>query len=169
MEANTKGRVFDMIRVRQNTFETNSSSTHSITMCMESDYMKWKNGELFLTSDGKFVTEEGKNSIIRRKTFENKLDIDYGNKTITYENKVIPYTDWQDRRDKVDALCTPENLAKITEDDINEYLEACSYDIGVLSYESYWDKTDEYETYKEDFTTPNGEKVVAFVYYGNDY
>lgn len=40
MEANTKERVFDMIRVRQNTFETNSSSTHSITMCTESDYMK---------------------------------------------------------------------------------------------------------------------------------
>ena len=168
MEANTKERVFDMIRVRQNTFETNSSSTHSITMSTEGDYMKWKNGELYLTSDGKFVTEDDKNSIIRRKTFEDKLDIDYDDKTITYDGKVIPYTNWQDKIDKIDALCTPENLAKITEDDINEYLAAYSYDIGLLSYESYWDKIEEYETYKEDFTTPNGEKVVAFGYYGQD-
>lgn len=36
-----------MIKVRQGTFETNSSSTHSITMCMESDFEKWKNGEMY--------------------------------------------------------------------------------------------------------------------------
>lgn len=33
--------------IRRNTFETNSSSTHSITMCSESDFDKWKNGELY--------------------------------------------------------------------------------------------------------------------------
>lgn len=32
--------------VRRGTFETNSSSTHSITMCSEDEYNKWKNGEL---------------------------------------------------------------------------------------------------------------------------
>jgi hypothetical protein len=35
-----------MISVRRNVFETNSSSTHSITMCSEDEYNKWKNGEL---------------------------------------------------------------------------------------------------------------------------
>ena len=33
--------------IRRNTFETNSSSTHSITMCKESDFDKWKNGEMY--------------------------------------------------------------------------------------------------------------------------
>ena len=33
--------------VRNNVFETNSSSTHSITMCKESDFDKWKNGEMY--------------------------------------------------------------------------------------------------------------------------
>lgn len=33
--------------VRRGTFETNSSSTHSITMCKESDFDKWKNGEMY--------------------------------------------------------------------------------------------------------------------------
>lgn len=36
-----------MKTIRQGCFETNSSSTHSITMCMESDYEKWKNGEMY--------------------------------------------------------------------------------------------------------------------------
>lgn len=33
------------IQVRRNLFETNSSSVHTITMCMDSDYEKWKSGE----------------------------------------------------------------------------------------------------------------------------
>lgn len=32
--------------IRRSVFETNSSSTHSITMCLKEDYDKWKNGEL---------------------------------------------------------------------------------------------------------------------------
>ena len=35
-----------MIQIRRNLFETNSSSTHSITMCTKSDYEKWEKGEL---------------------------------------------------------------------------------------------------------------------------
>ena len=33
-------------QVRRGVFETNSSSVHSITMCMRSEYDKWKKGEL---------------------------------------------------------------------------------------------------------------------------
>ena len=33
------------IQIRRGVFETNSSSVHSITMCMQSDYEKWENGE----------------------------------------------------------------------------------------------------------------------------
>ena len=35
-----------MKQIRRNVFETNSSSTHSITMCMKSDYDRWIAGEL---------------------------------------------------------------------------------------------------------------------------
>lgn len=35
-----------MKQIRKNVFETNSSSTHSITMCMKSDYDKWVSGGL---------------------------------------------------------------------------------------------------------------------------
>lgn len=35
-----------MRQIRRNVFETNSSSTHSITMCIQSDFDKWKDGKL---------------------------------------------------------------------------------------------------------------------------
>lgn len=40
-----------MIQIRQGVFETNSSSTHSITIASESDFDKWKNGDVYL-NDG---------------------------------------------------------------------------------------------------------------------
>lgn len=42
-----------MIQIRRNLFETNSSSTHSITMCTKSDYEKWEKGELVYDMDHK--------------------------------------------------------------------------------------------------------------------
>ena len=42
-----------MKQVRRSVFETNSSSVHSITMCMKSDYDKWVDGELYWDRWGK--------------------------------------------------------------------------------------------------------------------
>ena len=36
-----------MKQIRRSVFETNSSSTHSITMCMESEYDRWEAGEFY--------------------------------------------------------------------------------------------------------------------------
>lgn len=36
-----------MLQVRRNVFETNSSSTHSITICTEDEYEMWKRGEIY--------------------------------------------------------------------------------------------------------------------------
>lgn len=33
-------------QIRQNVFETNSSSVHSLTICSEEDFKKWENGKL---------------------------------------------------------------------------------------------------------------------------
>ena len=35
-----------MEQVRRNLFETNSSSTHSLTMCTKTDYDEWRAGNL---------------------------------------------------------------------------------------------------------------------------
>lgn len=98
-------------QIRRGVFETNSSSTHSITMCMESDYDKWVNGKLVLDR-------------------------------------------WGDKLVEI----TPE-IEESMKNDEREY----------LTYDQFndWDYID-YETFKSTYTTPNGEKIVSFGYYGYD-
>lgn len=57
-----------MFKIRKGLFETNSSSTHSLTMCSEEDYDKWENGELFFNSwEEHFYNKEDMiNDIIKR-------------------------------------------------------------------------------------------------------
>ena len=48
-----------MIQVRRNVFETNSSSTHSITICTEDEYEMWKRGEVYWSRwNETFVSKE---------------------------------------------------------------------------------------------------------------
>ena len=47
-----------MFKIRKGLFETNSSSTHSLTMCTKEDYGKWEKGEVYFCTDGKFYTKE---------------------------------------------------------------------------------------------------------------
>jgi hypothetical protein len=59
-----------MIQIRHNVFETNSSSTHSITMCLKSDYTEWKKDKLYFVDycsvDKKFVTWEELIQLIKK-------------------------------------------------------------------------------------------------------
>lgn len=98
-------------QVRRGVFETNSSSVHSMTMCMKSEFDKWVDGELVFDR---------------------------------WNNELIPITD---------------EIKKSMEEDDKEY----------LTYEQFydWDYL-EYEKFKKTFTTPNGEKIISFGYYGHD-
>lgn len=158
-----------MIIVRRGTFETNSSSTHSITMCMESDYEKWKNGELYyFDSNNEFVTKEQRDNIIKAMILKDNMDIDYDAKTITFKGNTISYDNWEDRENKIKSLTTEENLKEITQEEFEEFLNY-NFDKYEMpcSYSEYYDDI-EYETYKSTFTTPSGERVVSFGYYGQD-
>lgn len=64
-----------MIQIRHGVFETNSSSTHSLTICMESDYDKWRNGEVlfhhdYRTGEDKFITEEEAMDFLRSHKYD---------------------------------------------------------------------------------------------------
>ena len=39
-----------MRQIRQNTFETNSSSTHSLVLCTEDEFNDWKSGKTLLNT-----------------------------------------------------------------------------------------------------------------------
>lgn len=48
-----------MKSIRIGVFETNSSSTHSLTICSKAEYDAWKNGDMLFSIDsGKFMTME---------------------------------------------------------------------------------------------------------------
>lgn len=49
------------VQIRRGVFETNSSSVHSLTMCMKSDYDKWASEDIFLYMGYGFGYPEDKN------------------------------------------------------------------------------------------------------------
>ncbi len=127
-----------MRTVRRGTFETNSSSTHSITMCMESDYEKWKNGEMYwhrwndeLVSKEEVEKEMAK---LREEFIADNPDFDENNE------------EWKEKLEQY----INEDKMYYTYEEFNDY--------------DYI----EYETFVDTFETPQGEKVVSFGYYGQD-
>lgn len=125
--------------IRTIIFETNSSSVHSITMCMKDDYTKWCNGEL-LMRDGQFLEKE-------KAKLENAKDL------VKYEG------------------CSDDEIDRYLKDEIS-----LSDLVDNYNFSSYWHSAEEdsiqneyFEEFEESFTTPNGESVIAFGYFGNDY
>lgn len=94
-------------QIRRGVFETNSSSVHSLTMCMKSDFDKWVDGEVYWDRwSTKFVSKE--------------------------------------------------------------VAEQSNYKDQYYSYERYINEI-EYETFYDEFTSPNNDVIVSFGYYGNDH
>lgn len=153
--------------IRQSIFETNSSSTHSLTMCMEDQITQWKNGEIFFIrckdefiTKGKELDEYVAKTIIYEESKYININTGY---VFEYKGQTYPNRD---------ALYTEENIATITEKQIKDWLENCDDNyIRPLTYDEYWDsvEADCYEGFEESFTTPNGEKVISFGYYGDNY
>ena len=128
-------------QIRRGVFETNSSTTHSLTMMMKDEYDRWTKEELYLF-DG--------------------------------------YSNWFPKD------CCPKVGSLYTRDEVIEFLKAYDkkYDHGISDYEDedifyeartnndfkLADDENEYlEDYYKEFTTPNGDTVVAFGEYGNEY
>jgi len=93
-----------LISVRRNVFETNSSSTHSLCICTENEYEKFKNGDMM-------------------------------------------YDDYN------------EELQFVSDKELEEYK---------YRYKSYDSMGEWLEFYEEHFTTPSGDKMVAFGEFGYD-
>ena len=114
-----------MRQIRRSVFETNSSSTHSLTMLSEEDFTKWKNEKLYLAGDEVITREEAINELKKKEYFK---DFDFSDE---------------------------ESL----EEELNDW--------GYQTYNYYNDNYEnEYETFEQSYTTKNGEKIIAFGYYG---
>ena len=148
-----------IFQVRQGVFETNSSSTHTLTICSKDDFDKWKHGEVFwldndwckLQTNKSFVTPEELEELAEKYNEEQQKRIDAGDK----------FTHTVDT-DKI----------------LNEHRDYDSY------YDSYWDTersnleaytmddwyalNGDLETYSRSFTSPSGDEMVAFGAFGYD-
>ena len=125
-------------QIRRGVFESNSSSTHAICMCTESEYDAWENGDMLLY-DGWCGRYEGEKPIT--------------NHFYTRE-QAIEFEKHNERYKLSDAISDKE---------INEVL----HDRGWYTCDEYFD--DEYlESFAEFYTTPGGERIIAFGKYGYD-
>ena len=129
-----------MLQIRRNVFETNSSSTHSIVLCLKKDYNLFKSGAYYYIDscrlDKKFVT------------WDELVDIVKNNKILVGKN--VYY-----------------DMIKYKEQGNEEDLEELLKDWSIYTYDSYFDN--EYESYFSQLTTPSGEDICAFGFYGESY
>lgn len=139
-----------MKQIRKNVFETNSSSTHSLCICTEEQFADWKNGNcLYDYWNEKMVA----NHVLD--------EYDYKAAKAEYEaNKSAYYKDWEDLpQNTKDEYVRSSNA-------YNERYNRNSYDL--LTFEDWKNRDLDLEGYEEHFTTPSGDKMVAFGKYGYD-
>lgn len=149
-----------MLLIRNGVFETNSSSTHCLSMCEKSEFEKWVNGELYYDEDSdSFVDDNVRNKEIKEKIILHLCE--YEDEKYKYKDKI--YSNPED-------MYTEENLEEITQEQIDDYLKYRDLWGIPLSYEE-WEANVENSNYIELYLekeTSNGNKVVAFGYYGYD-
>ena len=148
-----------IFQVRQGVFETNSSSTHTLTICSKDDFDKWKHGEIFwldndwhkLDTNKNFVTPEELEELAEKYNEEQQERINAGDKfaKVLDIDKVLnerpDYDSWRDSYWDTER----SSLEAYTMDD----WYACNGDL---------------ETYSQSFTSPSGDEMVSFGAFGYD-
>ena len=137
-----------MRQIRHSVFETNSSSTHSLTMCTEDEFNKWKRGEvLFDTYNDEFV----------------EINVE-----ISDEEKV--YAEAYYEKSKTSFWKSWDQLSKAEVDAwYKKYMEDYKK-VDMYRYKTHSQYINDYnlETFTQFYTSPSGDKIVAFGKYGYD-
>ena len=164
-----------MKTVREGVFETNSSSTHTLTMCKKSEYEKFENGELLFNWDHEELDtmEEAYNSMKEyygadgssftlvdpyKLDFENSLTLEKFKSIIESKESLYRYSE-------------DENGNEIQYDNTDKIHS----DWEAVSYFCRWKyrKESEWPDWAEDSfcgscTTDSGETIIAFGWFGHD-
>ena len=128
-----------MKQVHSNTFETNSSSTHSICMCTKDQYDSWASDWDNLEAD----------SVLYSNCEEKLVAVE---EAVKYANRYHDYVELSDILD----TDSPKH------DDAVDYMR----DEGFMTCDDFDNYTE--EAYYKEFVTSGGETVVAFGNYGWD-
>ena len=148
-----------IFQVRQGVFETNSSSTHTLTICSKDDFDKWKHGEVFwldndwhrLDKNKNFVTPEELKELAEKYNEEQQERIDAGDKfaKVLDIDKVLnerpDYDSWRD-----------------------SYWDTERSSLEAYTTDDFYVRNGDLETYSETFTSPSGDEMVAFGAFGYD-
>lgn len=125
-------------QIRRGVFETNSSSTHSLTMMLKTDYERWENeGLLLYTGSGRCWKDK---SIAPK------------NNNLYTKEEVINFI-------KSGKYYQETDFATMSDEELREYFKEADFEYSD-------DSNDDLEGFYEEFTTPSGDTVVAFGEYG---
>jgi hypothetical protein len=136
-------------QIRLGVFESNSSSTHTLTICSEKEYNAWKNGEL-LFNTWSYNGEKFVKPYTLSKNDKENARVNY------MVRKEIFWKDWgslsEEEKEKWYAKYALENDLKDEDHKTyDEYMEDCELYI-----------------FEEFYTTENGDRIVVFGKYGYD-
>lgn len=136
-----------MRQVRYGVFESNSSSTHTLTICSKEEYESWQCGELVYDSwKEKLVSKDSIN------VFSEAEIIKYYN-----TKKEQFWKDW-------------EQLSEEEKDEFRSiYHKNFDRSDTYLDYNGYDMYYADYYKFEQTYTTKNNDEIVAFGYYGSDY
>ena len=136
-----------IFQVRPNVFETNSSSTHSLNICTEEEFDNWKNDPNIC-----FIGDAWGD--FHPKNFD-------GRKFVTQEeiNQRAKEANEKDERNDY-----PEDMFAPTD----EWYGTAAQENDIKTYEM-WREPEYLDIYSEHFTTPSGDRMVAFGEYGTNY
>lgn len=136
-------------QIRRGVFETNSSSTHSLTICTEEQFEAWKRGEVLFVewkSEGeKFVSAH----------------------VLTDKDKEEAASNYDLNKDEFQ-----KNFEDLSESAKNKIYKRYAKENNLVNedaetYDQYME--DEYlESYERRYTTEHGDKIVVFGKYGYD-
>ena len=139
-----------MVNIRYGTFETNSSSVHSLMIATDEEYKKLVAGELYIDSAHDiFLTKTEVINILLDEVAVDQLS-DFWHNYLEKDTELIPTVEW---------------FNTISIDDFDEFLR--EFSDGISSFDNYGGEY--YEQYDTDYTTEHGDKIHIFGYYGNDY
>lgn len=138
-----------MVNIRYGTFETNSSSVHSLMIATDEEYKQLVAGTLCIDSynDTYITRTEATNRLLTDVSTEELSD--FWHNELEEDTELIPTVEW---------------FNTISTDEFDEFLR--EFGDGISSFESYGGEY--YERYDEEYTSEHGDKIHIFGYYGRD-
>lgn len=140
-----------MRQVRSGVFETNSSSTHSLVICTEEEFEKWKRGEMLL-------------DYYNDRLVDNKLDVELDEEEskrfyVSTHPSSCYYKTWEE--------LSEEEVKKWNENFLESQRNRIKNDYDYQTYDKwYFSSYDDLEKFDYKYTSPSGDKIVVFGKYG---